>query len=226
MDNSKKQDYVDMRQFLNYEAVKSNIVYKLINTERNKELLEDIPYIEFLDLSIVFQYLISKKESHLETLLIHNVHIKLWGVTVEELYRAAEENTQKLLPRELRNMADVMDEILEAEGTEEFFNGDCTAETESNKLMYVLSNQKGIEGAVCIMYPRLLKNFADKIGSSFYIIPSSIHEVLLLPSENPEDREKLKAMVREINDTQMEAGEILSYSLYWFDKNKMEICIL
>lgn len=226
MDNSKKQDYVDMRHFLNYEAVKSNIVYKLINTERNRELLEDIPYIEFLDLSIVFQCLISKKEFHLETLLIHNVHTKLWGVTVEELYRAAEENTQKILPYELRNMTDVMDEILEAEGTEEFKQEDCMAEPESNKLMYVLSNQKIIEGAVSMIYPGLLKDFSDRMGSSFYIIPSSVHEVLLLPAENPEDRENLKDMVKEINDTQMEAEEILSYSLYWFDKDKSEICIL
>lgn len=77
-----------------------------------------------------------------------------------------------------------------------------------------------------MIYPRLLRDFADKIDSSFYIIPSSVHEVLLLPSENFEDGMELKSMIKEINDTQIEVGEILSYSLYWFDKNKREICIL
>jgi len=226
MDNDRKKENVDMKYFLEYVNVKNNIVYKLINTERNRELLEDIPYIEFLDLSIVFQYLISKKESHLETLLIHNVHTKLWGVTVEELYRAAEENTQKLLPHELRNMADVMEEIMKEEDAEEFNHGDCMAELESTKPLYVLTNKKGIDGAVSMIYPGLLKDFADRIGSGFYIIPSSVHEVLLLPSENTEDRENLKDMVKEINDTQMEAEEILSYSMYWFDKSKGKICIL
>lgn len=226
MDNSKKQDYVDMRHFLNYEAVKSNIVYKLINTERNRELLEDIPYIEFLDLSVVFQCLLSRNESHLETLLIHNVHTKLWDVTVVDLYKAAKENTGRLLSYEIRDMEEVMDEILKAEGMEEFDYEESMVEPESNKVMYVLSNEKRIEGAVCMIYPGLLRDFADKIGSSFYIIPSSVHEILLLPSENPEDREELKSMIKEINDTQMEAGEILSYSLYWFDKDKSEICIL
>lgn len=226
MDNDRKKENVDMKYFLEYVNVKNNIVYKLINTERNRELLEDIPYIEFLDLSIVFQYLISKKESHLETLLIHNVHTKLWGVTVEELYRAAEENTQKLLPHELRNMADVMEEIMKEEDAEEFNHGDCMAELESTKPLYVLTNKKGIDGAVSMIYPGLLKDFADRISSGFYIIPSSVHEVLLLPSENTEDRENLKDMVKEINDTQMEAEEILSYSMYWFDKSKGKICIL
>lgn len=226
MDNNRKKQCVDMKYFLEYVNVKNNIVYKLINTERNRELLEDIPYIEFLDLSIVFQCLISVKESHLETLLIHNVHTKLWGVTVEELYRAAEENTQKLLPHELRNMADVIEEIMKEEDAEEFNHGDCMAKLESTKPLYVLTNKKGIDGAVSMIYPKLLKDFADKIGSSFYIIPASIHEVLLLPAENPEDRENLKDMVKEINDTQMEAEEILSYSMYWFDKSKGKICIL
>lgn len=226
MDNDRKKENVDMKYFLEYVNVKNNIVYKLINTERNRELLEDIPYIEFLDLSVVFQCLLSRNESHLETLLIHNVHTKLWDVTVADLYKAAKENTGRLLPYEIRDMEDVIDEILEAEGTEEFKYEDCMVEPKSNKLMYVLSNQKRIEGAVCIMYPGLLRDFADKIGSSFYIIPASIHEVLLLPAENPEDRENLKDMVREINDTQMEAEEILSYSMYWFDKSKGKICIL
>ncbi|HBV83311.1 MAG TPA: hypothetical protein DEB74_11095 [Lachnospiraceae bacterium] len=226
MDNNRKKQCVDMKYFLEYVNVKNNIVYKLIHTERNRELLEDIPYIEFLDLSIVFQCLISKKESHLETLLIHNVHTKLWGVTVEELYRAAEENTQKLLPHELRNMADVMEEIMKEEDAEEFNHGDCMAELESTKPLYVLTNKKGIDGAVSMIYPGLLKDFADRIGSGFYIIPSSVHEVLLLPSENTEDRENLKDMVKEINDTQMEAEEILSYSMYWFDNIKGKICIL
>ena len=226
MDNDRKIQYVDMKYFLEYVNVKNNIVYKLIHTKRNRELLEDIPYIEFLDLSIVFQCLISVKESHLETLLIHNVHTKLWGVTVEELYRAAEENTQKLLPHELRNMVDVMEEIMKEEDAEEFNHGDCMAELESTKPLYVLTNKKGIDGAVSMLYPGLLKDFADRIGSGFYIIPSSVHEVLFLPSENPEDREELKAMVKEINDTQMEAEEILSYSLYWFDNIKGKICIL
>lgn len=226
MGNDRKIQYVDMKYFLEYESVKNNIVYKLINTEKNRELLEDIPYIEFLDLSIVFQCLISKKESHLETLLIHNVHTKIWGVTVEDLYKVAVENTRVLLPYEIKNMADVIDEIMKEEDAEHFKHEDCMAKLESNNIMYVLSNQKRIEGAVCIIYPRLLRNFADKIGSSFYIIPASVHEVLLLLSENPEDREELKAMVKEINDTQMKAEEILSYSMYWFDKDKREICIL
>ena len=226
MDNDRKKVYVDKRNFLEYESVKNNIVYKLINTERNKELLMDIPSMEFLDLSIVFQCLISQKESYLETLLIHNAHTKLWGVTAEELYRAAKANTQKLLPCEIRNIEDVMYELMKAENPAGFNHKDCMAELGSSKPMYVLSNKSRIEGAVCMIYPGLIKNFADKTGSSFYIIPSSVHEVLLLPSGNPVDDGELKTMVKEMNDTQVETEEILSYSLYCYNRQEGKINIL
>ena len=80
---------VDMRYFLNYEEIKERAIYKLINTERNKELLKDIPHIEFLDLSIVFQCLILQEEFGFSSILTHNVHLKLWDISVEKLYEAA-----------------------------------------------------------------------------------------------------------------------------------------
>ena len=80
---NKVNQSVDMRYFLNYESVRQKIIYKLVNTEKNKELLEDIPHIEFLDLSIVFQCLVTQEDFGRASILIHNVHFKLWDVCVE-----------------------------------------------------------------------------------------------------------------------------------------------
>ena len=93
---NKVNQSVDMRYFLNYESVRQSVVYKLVNTEKNKALLEDVPHIEFLDLSIVFQCLIAQEEFGTASILIHNIHLKLWDVSAEELYQAAKENTQRL----------------------------------------------------------------------------------------------------------------------------------
>ena len=93
----KKRPKVDMRRFLTYEGVKDSIVYKLINTDANRASLEDLPHLEFLDLSIVFQCLVEDVKRGMATILIHNAHPKLWGVSVEELHSAAVRNTPKLL---------------------------------------------------------------------------------------------------------------------------------
>lgn len=77
---------VDMRQFLDYERIRKNIVYRLINTERNHELLEDIPHIKFMDMSIIFRCLISQDSLSTASILVHNAHLKLWDVSVDNLY--------------------------------------------------------------------------------------------------------------------------------------------
>ena len=213
----------DMRDFLTYDSVRKGIVYKLINTEKNRELLKDIPYIEFMDLSIVFQYKLSQEGAGTASILVHNVHLKLWDVTKEDLYRAAEENTQKLLPYEIKSMAEVLCDIMKSENPEGYDHEKEMEQFSDSVPMYVLSNRNRVEGAACMLYPDLLKEFSDKADSSFYIIPSSIHELLLLPVENDGESEEIKSMIKEVNDTQVSEEEILSYSLYYYDKEEGKI---
>jgi len=220
---NKVNQSVDMRYFLNYESVKQRVVYKLVNTEKNKALLEDIPHIEFLDLSIVFQCLIAQEDLGTASILIHNVHMKLWDISVEKLYQAAKENTQRLQEYEIKSMAEVLCEIMKAENPEEFDYDKCKSDLSDSIPIYVLSNKSRVEGAACMLYPNLVRDFADAIGSSFYIIPSSIHELLLLPAEHDDESKEIKSMIQEINDTQVSTEEILSYSLYFYDKEEGRI---
>lgn len=214
---------VDMRYFLNYECVKGSIVYKLVNAEKNRELLEDVPHVPFLDLAVVFQCLVAKECMGTATILVHNVHLKLWDVSVQELYKAAKENTQKLQKYEIKSMKEVICEIMRAENPGEFDADECMAELEGSVPLYVLSNKSRVEGAACILYPGLIRHFADAVGSSLYIIPSSIHEVLLLPAGDADEGGEIKNMIREINDSQVREEEVLSYSLYFYDMEKGKI---
>lgn len=212
---------VDMQYLLDYERIKHKIVYKLVNTEKNSELLKDVPHKEFLDLSIIFKCLISDSELGEASVLIHNVNMKMWNVTVEDLYQAAKENTPRILKYEIKRMMDVLYEIMN--GAPEFEHDECMAECSDSVPMYVLSNRNKVDGAACLLYPDLIQDFADAIGGSYYIIPSSIHEVLLLPAEHEEDSAEIKSMIREINDTQVITEEILSYSLYFYDRGERKI---
>lgn len=228
----KKGPSVEIRQFLEYENVKDSIVYRLINTEMNRELLDDLPHMEFLDLSVVFCCLVMEEEDNPAFIWIHNIHMKLWDVTVEELYRAASENTQRLEKPELMNIEEVLYDVLPEEGfslnendrsMEEKTAGNNDAA--STVPVYVLSSRKRLQGAACMLYPDLLRRIADRMDSSYYIIPSSIHELLLIPAAGFADRDELKAMICEINDTHVAPEERLSYSLYGYDRkeNKVEI---
>lgn len=216
--NSEMQQNVDMKKFMDYESVRKTIVYRLINRERNSGLLEDIPHVDFLDMAVTFHSLVSQNERGSTTILIHNTHLKLWDVTVEKLYQAAEENTQELEPYEIMAMEEVLRKIMEEECPESSGCDEHMTGFKDNVPMYVLSNKSRVGGAACILYPDLARDFAESVNSSFYIIPSSVHEVLLLPAENHDEGQMISSIIEEVNNTEVSSEEILSYSLYYYDK--------
>ena len=224
---NKVSQYVDVKYLLDYENVKQKIVYKLVNTAKNKELLESVPHRDFLDLSIVFQCLVSLEEIGEEALiLINNTHSGMWNVSVEELYQAAMENTHQLCPYEIKDITDVLCDIMVEETPEGFSCNDFMAQFPESIPLYVLSNKSRVNGAACMLYPNLIQDFADIAGSSLYIIPSSIHELLLLPSGYAERSDEIRDMIKMVNDTQVSDEEILSYSLYFYDRQEGKIVMV
>lgn len=206
---------IDMKFFLNYETVRSRIIFKLINTEKNRELLRDVPYIPFHDLSIVFQCLVSEERFGNASILIHNVHLQLWKVNARELYECALENTPLLQGYELADMNTVLEEMKALGGIDDEEIEDMQQEVP----MYVLSNKSRINGASCILYKDILKDFAMVVDKDLYVLPSSIREVILLPSDGTQESEQLKEMVREINQSQVEKEEVLSDSVYYYRRS-------
>ncbi|MCI5610612.1 MAG: DUF5688 family protein [Roseburia sp.] len=206
---------IDMKFFLNYETVRSRIIFKLINTEKNRELLRDVPYIPFHDLSIVFQCLVSEERFGNASILIHNVHLQLWKVNARELYECALENTPLLQGYELADMNTVLEEMKALGGIDDEEIEDMQQEVP----MYVLSNKSRINGASCILYKDILKDFAMVVDKDLYVLPSSIHEVILLPSDGTQESEQLKEMVKEINQSQVEKEEVLSDSVYYYRRS-------
>lgn len=234
-----KSPAVDMTKFLEYEKIKDSIVYRLINTEMNREFLEDLPHLEFLDLSVVFRCLVTEEGRSQAFIWIHNVHMKLWDVTIEELYQTAAENTQRLEKPEIMEIEEVLNHVMKEEGFglydhDRFMEkqsdrndyAECTEKCSSALPVYVLSNRERLEGAACMLYPDLFRKLSDVMDSSYYIIPSSIHELLLIPSADFTNREEIKAVIREVNDNQVRPEERLSYSLYGYDKKNSRIEIL
>lgn len=102
---------IDVSFFTDYDKVKSRIVFKLINYERNRELLADIPHYRYLDLAIVFNCLLESDFPGNATILIRNQHMKFWSITKDDLYALALSNTPRLLQYDLRNMSEFIKEL-------------------------------------------------------------------------------------------------------------------
>lgn len=204
---------VDMDFFRDFEKVRSRIVYRLVNREKNKELLDGIPHVDFLDLAICFYYSYEHPELGEGMILIHDNHMKMWKTCHRELMQLAERNTPQLMPAQLCSMDNALRGILEEGALEDLRQ----LQQDTGKYLYVLSNEKRCQGAAAILYPGILAKAAKRLRGSFYILPSSIHEVILLPDDGRDNGEELHEMIEDINRSQLREEEVLSDYAYHYD---------
>lgn len=217
-----EQLYRSLDGLPDYETVKDKIIYKLVNTENNRELLNQIPSRSFYDLSIVFALYLGNGEKGIYTALIHNEHMGLWNVTVRELYEEAMRNTPRLLPETFTGINDVIWELL---GLEERDGESMKQMDECPSPFYILTNREGIEGAACMIYPGVLRRCADQLNCDLLILPSSTHETLLLPYEDFFDVDEIREMVRHINATEVSEEERLSGQVYLYKRSEDRIIV-
>lgn len=199
---------IELDFFTDFEQVKGHICMKLIHTDRNKELLAEIPYIPFLDLSIVFYYYITLAPFQNASILIHNNHMEMWKTNEAELLKLAQENTPVLLPY-------YYDDIFSMISSLSDYSIDIPID---DVPLHVLTNSEKLYGATAILYPNVLSSIAARLNQNLIIIPSSIHEVLLIPTDMDEDKENLNELIHEVNTTQLLPDEILSDHTYYYNR--------
>lgn len=208
--NNKK---IEMSWFMEWSKVKERICCKLINYESNRELLKQLPHIQVLDLAVVFYYSFLDSILGDGTIQIYNNHLEMWGITQEELLEVAKKNTQKLFPCVIDSMMQVVKEMMRAEGLP--YDAEDFSATESP--MYIVTNKQKVYGAINLFNVELLREFANlKNKCNFWILPSSLHEVLLVPDDGRACAVELLNMVTEVNSTQVMPEEVLANSIYKF----------
>lgn len=231
----KVQEKNDIDINFTYEAMKDQIIFRLVNKEKNLELLKECPYVEFLDMAVTFHCLVQDGLDSIGTIRITKEHQTLWQVPTEEIYECAKKNTPLLMPPVIRKMEDVLKEMLledeslceNEEMKSQLERMTLDEEVKTNQAeMFILSNTKGINGASCVLYEDVIRNFAKLVQCNIYILPSSIHEVILLPERETYDSSVLQEMVQDINRTQVPYEEVLSDQIYYYSIKKNQFkCI-
>lgn len=204
---------VDMSFVQDWEKVKDKVVYRLINKEQNKKLLKQIPYEEILDLAKVF-YLAFDNDSFM---MIHHGICKAWGITKEELIKAAEENTPRLFPVKIMEPEDVIRKIFNIEETETMF---------SSVRLYFVSNHCCLYGAGAIFYSEILAELAEKLNSDLYLFPSSIHEMGVTIADEELGAKRLIEIVRDVNKCVVNTEEYLGNNIYLYERAEGKVSII
>ena len=186
----------DCQNLFDFNHVKEHIVYKLIRRDANEELLKQIPYEPFLDLAVVYYIQIDNTRFGSAAIQIRNEHLRYWRVEKEEIRRLAGKNTPRIYPVQIQQIV---------------------------RFMYVATNEQCSLGAAVMRYPDFWEKVRGMIRGDFYILPSSIHEVILVPESFGLEPERMQEMVKEINQIGVAPEEVLSDSVYYFDGEEIRI---
>ena len=191
-----------------FDSVKGNIIV-MARSKSFLERHEDIPYIMKGDIALTFDIAIPSgdDESFLGG-LVNNDLLEIWGTDKETLYEVALKNTEKVFPAEIKSLEGFLSGILPN-----------VADKESHAI--VITNEHCIGGSAALFYEGIMERVAAEIGGSYFILPSSVHEVIALPDRG-EDYADLEKMVGEVNamiisDSKGDDRDILSYRVHRYD---------
>ena len=210
--------------FMDFNKIRDSIEIKLINRDKNMELLSGAPYVEFLDMAIVFIVNVALEEDEGKaTVLITNSHVNMWGIAKEELNDIAKKNSLKNNPAVIKNMTDIIRELyIDRFGDDE---ETCAMIDSMDYDMYVMTNKNKFYGAATITYEKVLKDFANSNNCNLYILPSSIHECILILEKYAMSVQELREMVQSVNSTEVSDEEVLSDNVIYYDRNSNKITI-
>lgn len=209
---------------LDISTAKDNIIFQLVNTMQNEDMLKNMPHREFQDLSIIYRWVVSVDKKGISSSVVNNHVAEMLGMGEEQLFKAAAENTRRILPPVVQSMNEVMRDMFVADGMPEELADLMIGEQEPERIMWVISNERKIDGAASMLYEDKLHSLAERVGTDLYILPSSVHEVIAVSVEMGEP-EELAQMVAEINMDQVDLSERLSNQVYHYDKDLRKITL-
>jgi hypothetical protein len=209
LDSHLVEGKVDFSFFADYDEILDKICFRLIGAARNEGKLEGCPHRIIEDLAVT--YFVSMAPMGLDgSVAIKNELMNIWKVTEEDLFEAALDNTPRIYPSEIITM----NEFIKKQTGHDFFPGELFS-----KDFLIGSNEKYINGASIILYPGLLKEIGEYFGGNYYIIPSSVHEILFIKELYYESEPgTLEDMIQNVNSSCVLPEDVLSDSLYYYDR--------
>lgn len=233
--------FKNLSDIMDFEIARKRLAFRVVNTELNAEFLNSVPHISVLDLSLVFYYLINDDSGSLSYCTVTYRLMNKWDLSLEKLYNTAVKNAARLLPLSLSSLDEAVCRIIDPKAADkQDIDQDCSASVsvsisspESNcdynscpetgqtkkpcsAAAFVLTNTADTHGSAVIFYKGVPEKCYDLIGESYFILPSSIHELILVRESMVRDPMELAKIVRSVNRSSVSRNEFLSDNVYHY----------
>ena len=209
-----KRPEIDVAALTDYSQMKEKLAMEVVSAEANKDMLQNVPHQNMEDMAVVYRFLLNSDEDGRASILVTNQILDHMGVTPEQLHADALENAPQIKPAEIKGMSEVMAEMM---GYDQAAMMGIVPVAPEDEQMFVATVPDKVHGAGVLAYQDFMDQAAERVGGDFFILPSSIHEVLIVPDNGKMDLKELENMVKEVNETQVAPADKLTDSVYHYD---------
>lgn len=199
--------------FSEYQNIKGLLYPQIVGYKENEDELSDIPHKVIEDMAVIYRVMMKKESGLMSSFIIRNEMMKKYGITVDQLHADAINEASKSRPFFIKSLSSVLSEAFEY-GIKESID--------EKEIIYMASNDQCIFGAGVILYPGFFEKAAELIGEDYYILPSSLHECMLVPEDKDVRVNNLLMMVKEINKENVSPEDKLTDSVYHYDRKNHE----
>ena len=197
-----------------WDSVKDRITFRLISKEMNREKLKDCIHEDFCDLAAMAVICLQVGKQGAMSISITRNLSENWDVTEKEILQAARENTPRLFPAKFKSLKETLIDIMG-------ISPEILDENMEKVPMYILTNVYNLYGATVILYDSIMEDIYEKMGGKYMILPSSIHETIVVPFKEKTDWEELQNTVENVNQSHVLEEEVLSNNVYFYDGSKV-----
>lgn len=231
---------ISITDMFDFEQVKDSIVFRVVGAEENQSRIQNMPHCIEHDMALIYQIMMQKTEYGMASIQITNDMMGTLGVDEKTLHEVAMKNTPREFPMTFQSMNEVikeimrkdfmginLDELSDEDGMKSFLEAlfeEGMADMEQDAPpMYVLTNESKLNGAAVLFYPEVQEKIAEQLGGDYFVLPSSVHEVLIVPDQGILEYQELKDMVNDVNNAQVPPDEVLTGEVYSYDKESRQL---
>lgn len=212
---------------MEFEEVKSRLTLKLLDVRNNLSYMNGKPYIDVGNgLALIAVINCERSITSEWAISVTNDLLDIMDVDKETLLTEAMKNTQELEPAELVSLTEFfMRTVQMGERSTNLLEEEMPDEIRESNGAYCLSNRSKCQGAAALFYPGVMDRISEVISSGYYVIPSSIHELIIVPDNSRVKAEDLACLLDEGNRSVVEREDILSYNIFHYDRDKSQLRI-
>ena len=198
-----------------YDKVKDHTYLRLIPGD--SPVLKTTPHKMIEDMALVVNVHLDdfSDENGKSVVVISKPLMDMYGIDETQLFADAEKNSLANEPLVLTPLLDMIQHLIS--------NEDLPDPEEVGIVTYIATNKSGFQGAAVLAYPDFAEKAAKQMGGSFYMLPSSVHEFILIKDDGGQSAKALNKMVRNVNETVLEARDFLSDQCYHYDAKEKKL---